>query len=105
VRPADGTAVGGSFTVSGQTLPGARVIVQVGTVNENANHNLLGEILGASGGQSSVRSEVIADGSGRFSAPISIAARPGQPLTVVVDSTDARTQAAAPRVVRNVTLQ
>jgi hypothetical protein len=105
LSPANGAAVGASFTVSGQTLPGARVIVQVGTANDSAQHNLIGEIIGAAGGQSSVRSEVIADGNGRFSTPISIAARPGQTLTVVVDSSDARTQAAAPRIVRNLIVQ
>ena len=54
---------------------------------------------------SSVRSEVIADGNGMFQAPVQISARPGQPMTLVVDSTDQRTQTAAPRVVRNLTAQ
>jgi hypothetical protein len=52
-----------------------------------------------------VRSEVTADGSGNFQAPITIPAHAGQGLTLVVDSTDAQTKSAAPRVVRNLTVE
>jgi hypothetical protein len=105
LRPANGDTVGGSFTVSGKTLPGARVVVQVGTVNQRSADNVIGQLLGVAAGNSSVRSEVVADGNGDFRAPVQIDVHPGQPMTLVVDSTDARTQTAAPRVVRNLTAQ
>jgi hypothetical protein len=105
LRPGPGASVSGSFTVSGKTLPGARVVVQVGTVNERSQENVIGQLLGVAQGNSSVRSEVVADGNGDFAAPVQIDAHPGQPMTLVVDSTDARTQTAAPRVVRNLTAQ
>jgi len=104
LRPASGSQVGDHFMVSGRTLPGARVVVQVGT--SSAPHGVLGEIFNVGNSpNSSARSEVIADGNGMFSTPIDLDARPGQQLTLVVDSTDARTQASAPRVVRDLTVQ
>ncbi len=103
LRPGDDAYVGRDFTVSGSTLPGARVVVQVGLV-ERRSENVLGQLLGVNGDNSvNVRSEVVADGRGYFQAPIQIDARSGQPLTLIVDSTDAQTQSAAPRVVRNLT--
>jgi hypothetical protein len=107
LRPTQGASVPNQFTVSGRTLPGARVVVQVGTVAQQTTENVIGQLLGVSTGNggSSVRSEVIADGNGDFQAPVSIQARSGQPLTLVVDSTDARTRTAAPRLVRNLTAQ
>jgi hypothetical protein len=108
LRPANGANVHGQFTVSGHTLPGARVVVQVGTVSQPTAENVIGQLLGVGGnanGNNSVRSEVIADGSGNFSTPIAIQARPGQALSLVVDSTDAQTKSAAPRIVRNLTLE
>jgi copper amine oxidase-like protein len=105
LRPANGAGVHDQFTVSGHTMPGARVIVQVATVSQPTAENVIGQLLGATGQSNNVRSEVIADGSGNFSAPIAIPARPGQPLTLVVDSTDAQTKTAAPRIVRNLTVE
>jgi Copper amine oxidase N-terminal domain len=105
LRPGPGASVRDSFTVSGKTLPGARVVVQVGTVNERSQENVIGQLLGVAQGNTSVRSEVTADGAGNFAAPVQIDAHPGQPMTLVVDSTDARTQTAAPRVVRNLTAE
>jgi len=101
VHPENGASVHGPFNVSGHTLPGSRVVIQVATVNGPSVENALGQLLGAGSGSETVRSEVIADGNGAFSAPIAIPARPGQSLTVVVDSTDAATKASAPRLVRN----
>ncbi len=105
LRPAQGQTVRDNFTVSGRTLPGARVVVQVGTVNERSAENVIGQLLGVASGNTSVRSEVVADANGNFQAPVAIQARSGQPMTLVVDSTDARTQTAAPRVVRNLTAE
>jgi hypothetical protein len=103
LHPGNGVSVPDRFTVSGRTMPGARVVVQVGTVSQPTN--VIGQLLGVGGASDNVRSEVVADGSGNFAAPISIQAHSGQPLTLVVDSTDARTQASAPRVVRSLTVE
>ena len=103
LRPGNGQTVRNTFTVTGKTLPGARVVVQVGTVD--AARDAIGQLLGVRGQQANVRSEVIADGNGIFQAPIQIDARPGQNLTLVVDSTDAQTKSAAPRIVRNLTAE
>ncbi len=101
LQPADGQSVGRQFVVRGRTLPNARVVVQVGTVNQPTTRDVIGQILGVGGANTSVRSEIIADGNGVFSTPISLNVQAGQQITLIVDSTDARTQAAAPRVVRN----
>jgi hypothetical protein len=105
LRPGDGVSVATQFTVSGRTMPGARVVVQVGTVDRPRTDNVLGALFGGAGGSDSVRSEVTADGSGNFQTPITIPAHQGEGLTLVVDSTDAQTKSAAPRIVRNLTVQ
>lgn len=103
--PGEGSAVHDQFIVSGRTMPGARVVVQVGTVATRSAENVIGQLLGVGNGSSSVRSEVIADGNGNFRAPMEIQAHSGQQMTLVVDSTDARSQSAAPRLVRNLTAE
>ena len=105
VQPGDGATVGRQFVVRGRTMPNAHVVVQVGTVNGPPRNDVLGQIFNGGGQNSTSRSEVIADGNGVFNAPVAIDARPGQQLTVVIDSTDARTQSSAPRVVRNLLVQ
>lgn len=105
LRPGDGATVKDNFTVTGKTMPGARVVVQAGTVAQRGAENVIGQLLGVGAGNNQVRSEVIADGNGMFQAPITLSARQGQPITLVVDSTDARTKTAAPRVVRNLTAE
>jgi hypothetical protein len=105
VRPGNGMSVHDQFTVSGHTMPGARVVVQVGTVDRPRTDNVLGQLFGGNGNSDNVRSEVTADGSGNFQTPITIPAHPGQGLTLVVDSTDAQTKSAAPRIVRNLTVE
>jgi hypothetical protein len=105
LRPGNGANVRDQFTVSGRTTPGARVVVQIGTADRPTAENFLGQLVGAGNGSVNVRSEVTADGNGNFQAPIDIQARQGQALTMVVDSTDARTSAAAPRIVRNLTAE
>jgi hypothetical protein len=105
LRPGNGASVHDQFTVSGRTMPGARVVVQVGTVDRPRTETVIGQLFGTGGGNDNVRSEVTADGSGNFQVPITIPAHPGQGLTLVVDSTDAQTKSAAPRVVRNLTVE
>jgi hypothetical protein len=103
LRPGNGQTVRGQFTVYGSTMPGARVVIQVGMV-ERRSENVLGQLLGVNGENSvNVRSEVIADERGNFQVPITMDAHSGQALTLIVDSTDARSQSAAPRIVRNLT--
>jgi hypothetical protein len=79
--------------------------VQVGTVDRPRTDTVIGQLFGGNAGSDSVRSEVFADGSGNFQTPITIPAHPGQGLTLVLDSTDAQTKSAAPRVVRNLTVE
>jgi len=105
LRPADGDTVARQFAVRGRTLPNARVVVQVGTVGQGSPRDVLGQILGVGGSSASVRSEVIAGGDGSFVAPISLNVPSGTQIRLVVDSTDARTETAAPRLVRNLTVQ
>jgi len=105
VRPGNGSSVHDQFMVSGHTMPGARVVVQVGTVDRPRTDTVIGQLFGGNAGSDSVRSEVFADGSGNFQTPITIPAHPGQGLTLVLDSTDAQTKSAAPRVVRNLTVE
>jgi hypothetical protein len=105
LRPGNGSSVHDQFTVSGHTMPGARVVVQVGTVDRPRTETVIGQLFGAGGANDNVRSEVTADGSGNFQAPITIPAHAGQGLTLVVDSTDAQTKSAAPRIVRNLTVE
>ncbi len=101
VTPPEGARVGGEFTVSGRTLPGALVVVQVGAAAANPNSvaGAVGSILGLGGG-ANVRNEVTANGDGSFSTVIEINAPPGTDLQIVVNSTDPRTKAAAHPVER-----
>jgi hypothetical protein len=105
LRPAEGASVGAQFVVRGRTLPYARVVVQAGTANAPDARDVIGEILGGGSNTASVRSEVTANADGSFAAPISLNARPGQSVRLLVDSTDAQSQSAAPRVVRTLTVQ
>lgn len=105
LRPGNGSSVKDQFMVSGRTMPGSRVVVQVGTIDPQSAQNVIGQLLGVGTGSSSARSEVIADGNGLFQVPMDIEARSGQQLTLTVDSTEARSQSAAPRVVRNLTIE
>jgi hypothetical protein len=105
LHPENGATVHAHFVVSGHTLPGARVVVQVGTVNRPAPNGMLGALFASMNPSDSIRDELTADGNGYFETPIDLQARPGEALTLIVDSTDARTRAAAPRVVRNLMLQ
>jgi hypothetical protein len=101
LSPNNGAAVGGQFTVRGRTLPGARVVIQVGTSNGNERmENEVGAIFGMS-----VRNEVIANGEGYFSSQVSINAVPGAHLLMTVNSTDPRSNTAAPPVNRTLALR
>jgi hypothetical protein len=106
LRPGNGAGVADHFTVSGRTLPGARVVVQVGTVDRPSPDNAFGQLFGERrDGNDSVSSEIFADANGNFSTPIQIQAHAGQDLTLAVDSTDVHTKSAAPRIVRNLVVE
>lgn len=106
VAPNDGAQVGSQFTVSGRTLPGATVVVQVGASRENPTSvaGAVGSILGLGGG-ANVRNEVTANADGSFSSGVQINALPGTTLQLVVSATDPRTHAAAHPITRQLTLK
>ena len=84
LRPADGASVGQHFTVSGKTLPNARVVVQVGSVaaRQDSAQRVIGQIFGANAkdGTSTVRNEVTADANGNFESRVAIDGRRGEDL-------------------------
>lgn len=106
VTPPDGAQVSPQFTVSGRSLPGALVVVQVGAAAGNGNTvaGAVGSILGLGGG-ANVRNEVTANTDGSFSTVVAINAPPGTTLQMVVSSTDPRTKAAARPVSRTLTVR
>jgi hypothetical protein len=106
VTPQEGAQVRGQFTVSGRTLPGALVIVQVGTsaASSTSVEGAVGAILGLSGG-ANVRNEVTAGADGSFSTVIAINAAPGTTLQMVLNSTDPHTKAAAHPISRTLTVR
>jgi hypothetical protein len=98
----NGQQVSIPFTVSGNTLPGAHVIVQAGVVGQSIG-GLIGAILGgANNGGSTARNEVDADANGHFSTQVTINAPSGAQIGVKVDSSDTKTGAAATTVTRTV---
>ncbi|MFN2461031.1 MAG: copper amine oxidase N-terminal domain-containing protein [Candidatus Velthaea sp.] len=105
LAPANGAAVGTQFTVSGHTLPGAQVVVQVGAANNPTSvAGAVGAILGIGGG-ANARNEVTANADGSFSTVISVNAPPGASLQMVVNSTDPRTKTAARPINRTLTIK
>jgi hypothetical protein len=106
VTPPDGAQVNTQFTVSGRSLPGALVVVQVGAAPGNTSTvaGAVGSILGLGGG-ANVRNEVTANADGSFSTVVAINAAPGTALQMVVNSTDPKTKAAARSVTRTLTLR
>jgi hypothetical protein len=106
ITPADGAVVKPEFTVSGRSLPGALVVVQVGATAANTNTvaGAVGSILGLGGG-ANVRNEVTANADGTFSTVVTVNAAPGTTLQMIVNSTDPRTKAAARSVSRTLTVR
>ncbi|MDQ2858215.1 MAG: hypothetical protein M3R53_06140, partial [Candidatus Eremiobacteraeota bacterium] len=108
VKPAQGATVPDQFTVSGRTVPNARVVIQVGAVQQQTAQNVIGQILGIGGGGnagSTFRSEVSADANGMFSTSVTVNAQSGQQLVLVIDSTEPTSQTAAPRQTRQLVVQ
>lgn len=107
VRPAAGSAVPRSFTLSGHTDAGSRVTIQVGVAQQAATNigQVLGAILGVSGGNQAVQTTVTADANGNFSVPVSVNASPGSVLGVVITSTEPNYGVAATPDRFNLTVQ
>lgn len=110
----EGQTVGIPFNVSGNTLPGAHVIVSAGVLANSNNNGSLGGLLGAilgggngggGNGGSTARNEIDADAQGHFATQITLNAPPGASIGVKVDSSDTRTGATAKTVTRTVTVK
>jgi len=98
VRPRNDATVGNQFVVSGRTLPGAHVTVQVGVSNSPATvGGLVGALLGG-GGTNSASYGLTADGDGNFTTQVSIDAAGGSQLVLAIDAVDPRTGATAPPI-------
>jgi hypothetical protein len=98
VRPRNDATVGGQFEVSGRTIPGAHVTVQVGVSSSPATvGGIVGVLLG-SGGTNSASYSLTADGGGYFTTQVSIDAPAGSQLVLAIDAVDPRTGATAPPV-------
>ncbi len=96
VRPRDGASVGNQFVVSGRTIPGAHVTVQVGVVGDRATvGGLVGALLGG-GGTNSASYSLTADGAGFFTTEVDISAPGGSRLLLAINSVDPRTGATTP---------
>jgi hypothetical protein len=98
VRPRDGATVPNGFVVSGHTMPGAHVTVQVGVSNSRDSLNgIVGALLGG-GGTNSASYSLTADGNGLFSTEVSIGAPSGSQLVLAINAVDPRTGAPTPPV-------
>ncbi len=106
VSPANNARVPQQFTVSGDTSPGARVQIQVGTTGGPATvGQLLGALLGAGGQTNTASTTVIADGNGHFSQTVTINAPSGTNLVLALSATDPATGASGTPVQENLVIQ
>ncbi|MDP9105207.1 MAG: copper amine oxidase N-terminal domain-containing protein [Candidatus Eremiobacteraeota bacterium] len=92
VKPSANSTVPNQFTISGHTVPGANVTIQVGVAQQQAANigQVIGAILGVGGGGNSpgVQTTIQANGSGDFSQPVSVNAPSGSTLGVIITSVD-----------------
>ncbi|MDQ6941266.1 MAG: copper amine oxidase N-terminal domain-containing protein [Candidatus Eremiobacteraeota bacterium] len=92
VKPAPGSTVPSSFTITGHTRPGSNVTIQVGVTQQSANNigQVIGAILGVGGGGNSpaTQTTIPADEQGNFSQQISVNAPPGSTIGVVITSVE-----------------
>jgi hypothetical protein len=106
VSPANGARVPQQFTVSGDTSPGARVQIQVGTTGGPTTvGQLLGALLGAGGQTNTASTTVTADGNGHFSQTVTINAPSGTNLVLALSATDPSTGASGTPVQENLVIQ
>jgi len=80
LTPAPGGHVGGNFTISGNTLPGSKVHIVA-----SGEASALGGLFQM--GTGTFTTDVTADASGRFTAPVSINAVSGGQVRVILQST------------------
>jgi hypothetical protein len=98
VRPRDGTTVADGFVVSGRTIPGAHVTVQVGVSSSPASvGRIVGALLGG-GGTNSASYSLTADGAGFFTTQVNIGAPAGSQLLLAINAVDPRTGASMPPI-------
>ncbi|MDQ2907967.1 MAG: copper amine oxidase N-terminal domain-containing protein [Candidatus Eremiobacteraeota bacterium] len=90
--PANGSTVGGTFTISGHTTPNARVHIVAGSAAS------IGGIFAFNTG--GYTGDTIADASGDFSQQVSLQTISGGQIGVTVTSTDPATKASAERKLR-----
>ncbi len=92
VKPAPGSTVPNSFTITGHTRPGSNVTIQVGVTQQSANNigQVIGAILGVGGGGNSpaTQTTIPADDQGNFSQQISVNAPSGSTIGVVITSVE-----------------
>jgi len=97
VTPEDGADVRSSFTVRGRTTPGSHVSIEAG-----ASAQAGGRLTFRTG---SFRGDTMADQQGNFSEDVSLNTVPGELINIVISSTAPGTRAAAPQVMRRVTVR
>jgi Copper amine oxidase N-terminal domain len=106
VSPANGARVQQSFTVSGDTSPGARVTIQVGTTGGPTTvGQLIGALLGAGSSTNTASVTVTADQNGHFSQGVTINAPSGTNLVLAITATDPNTGASGTPVQENLVIQ
>ncbi len=109
VKPTANATVPNQFTISGHTVAGAKVTIQVGVAQQQATNigQVLGAILGVGGGGNSpgVQTTIQADGNGNFSQPVNVNAPSGSTLGVIITSVDPNYGVAATPVKFNLRIQ
>ncbi|BDE05618.1 hypothetical protein WPS_08940 [Vulcanimicrobium alpinum] len=107
VSPAAGSTVHNAFTISGHTVPGSTVTIQVGVAQQAATNigQVVGAILGVGGGNQGVQNTVTADANGNFSSAVNVGAPSGSVLGIVITSTEPNYGVAATPVKLNVRVQ
>lgn len=86
LKPTDGQRVPGTFTISGKTLPNARVELDAGATLSMGNVFALGG--------DHERIEATADANGNFSQRVQLNAAAGETVTLIVTSTDPSTKSS-----------
>jgi Copper amine oxidase N-terminal domain len=108
VSPADGATVPRQFTITGHTVPGARVTITLGAASStNSIGGILGSILGVGNQAGNTASyTVTADANGVFSQGINVSGAPsGTRIGIAINGIDPRNGAAMNPVQEQVTLQ
>jgi len=108
VQPGDGATVGRQFTITGHTVPGARITITLAAADGNSSSvgGILSAILGVGNqGGNTASYTVTADGNGVFSQGINVSAPSGTRIGIAINGIDPRNGAAMNPVQEQVTLQ